>query len=1349
MIARTRSNVFRSTLFGLVLVLLGPAFASAQPPPDWSPALQSAFVDYERERYAEVIDACRTLIASAPDANVRHDAEALAALATMLQDDRSQRVTGRALLANLSGGAAALLERPECQLALGRAALGLHETARAIELLSNAERGFARQRRARRRAVALVVLAEAWAQHTEWEFEIPGADITLPRNADEALDIRVTKIQALRGMNADLPATLAIDARIDLVLARLLLSTPERSDEALALLEQLAAGDAQLESTSEACLLLAKQRESEERWADALALYDRVTVNGTPPLHARATRQTAEIRRPQIHVELPAAVRPNSQFEIDLAARNLDTLLVELRRVDLPAWLAQNHGRLIEAQLPESGSVLLARSVDVHVDRAHDWWRSAATEPIQTTLPPGAYVLVLRGALAGQSAIELRRLVVATRLDVAVITGVRRVLLWVNGGAQDVSADFWLHGAFVATRPTVTNGLAVFPLPVETTLLRDHRWSCLIRGGDQLALCTGELSESAGSVAAPPVLLVGGPTRPAIGETVRVFGRVLRTETSVHPNPRVEVTLIDTLERVVAKAACALQPDGAFATSFRVDPAWADQSLRVVVHSNGNVLPEAEDPIVFSVGPTDPPRHVVRILPFESDTGGRMLEGDVYAGFPWGVGLRGARLRFFARGVRLPITEPYAPVVSSLILDRGGHVGADGRFPFAIPRADFNVPDGPLAVELRAEADGWDNRVVEQTLHLAPWGDDPHIWMRPLIAEPRVGETIPILVDWFDPDDRAESRHAALRVSRARVAAELPLYPSPAGFVADSWTPTVAGRYELIATLPVAGSDEPATAQATVDVAPTDSDVRPRPTLAWRTDNDDPGALTVHVEHIDREPLAVVLSATDPLAARVLPTDRSSADVRFELPEFAPSPAVASLWRWRDGRLELLAQSPLAPSAIAAQTWSLQPANAPAPGATIPVSVELPDAGAGAWTVIARLASFPAATPWTPRDPPRSNPALSTLRVAATAASREVDEAIWPAVSSQFAAPLCEGETLWVDTRLNSSRRTAFRVPIPVSPGRFALNVTIVAPPGMSYSKQVILDTRRELSLRADWPEELSPGDRVSGALEIRNGDSQARIVHLETDLGGGLHLIDARFVDDDVPASSAADDDALEFSLDPRQARRLLIQFEAEAPGRRRARFTARAGDSTVTTEARYLVRAAPDQRPSERAAIQVQRRVYAVTPVSDASSAGAAPFTITNWLKTPEEFLDLQRRELLSGEVVPPGQLLLVVDEVRAREKLERLRWRQPVASNCVTYRNAPDTLYRIGSLDSLETAGAEFTRTSLGTERVLHEFLMVPVLPGVSRIPPPQVSADGASISVNVDPSDLRLIVASPDR
>ncbi|RMF83536.1 MAG: hypothetical protein D6744_04475, partial [Planctomycetota bacterium] len=858
------------------------------------------------------------------------------------------------------------------------------------------------------------------------------------------------------------------------------------------------------------------------------------------------------------------------------------------------------------------------------------------------------------------------------------------------GDDRPATAEFWMHGAFVPTHIDVDGDEALFDLPAEARLLRTSEWTCLVRCGEQIALCGGKLTEAAGGDAPPPVLLAGGPTHPTPGDTVRIFGRLLDPPADARSARKVSVALLDPLERVAARAESPLNDDGTFAAMFRVDRAWGDRSLRAVVRAGEQVLPDAASPLVFSVAPNDPPRFTARIVPLRDRFISPMLEGDVVAETPWGVGLRDARVRLFATGVRLPTNEPFTPAQSSLILDRGGRARPDGRLPFAIPRADFELRDGPLAIELRASVEGWDNRTARSVLYLSPWNETPHLWLRPSAAQARVGDVVPIFVDWYDPTGRAMAESPTVSVIRGDTRSVLRIHPSTAGFVADDWSPAEPGRYELRAEL-ACTNNETITARAFIDVDPAGSGAAARPRLLWRTASNAHDAAALRVEHAGREPLAIVLSAADPLAAYVVPAEERAATIHIDRCRLAEQPTVASLWGWRDGALKLLDQAPW-PTDSQPTLGSVEPAGQPTPGARSTVHVELPDDTATDWTVAARLSSAPPATPWTPRAFPMPDPANASIAIAATSPVPAASRAVWPRVAMSLVSKLTGGETLWLDSRTHVSQRAAFRVPVPRAPGRYQLDVVAFAADGRTITQRLPFDTRRMASIDAAMAEEMIIGDRVSAGVTIRGGETR-QDVRFEIDLGGGLALLDARFLD-------SPDRDLVEFTagetqltLAPGQQRNLLLRFEATAAGRRRARFTIATSDGVrIATEARYLVR--PAEEPAGEADVRIDRRVYVVTPVGRSAEPEAAPFTIANWLKTPEAFLDLERRELLSGETVPPGQLLLVADEVRTSTLLTNVRWRQSVAATCVTYRDAPNTLYRIGTPGTLETQAEEYT-------------------------------------------------------
>jgi hypothetical protein len=142
--------------------------------------------------------------------------------------------------------------------------------------------------------------------------------------------------------------------------------------------------------------------------------------------------------------------------------------------------------------------------------------------------------------------------------------------------------------------------------------MRDQGWVCLVRSGDQIAVCRGSLPRVAASRFAPRVALLAGPPAPSVRETLWISGLQVPVQPSAAP---IELRVVDTLEE--AQSTITLEPEaGTFAAHVPITSDLAGKHLRVLARQGGRTLENVLGRTLVSVAPAEGPGfHVRRSLP--------------------------------------------------------------------------------------------------------------------------------------------------------------------------------------------------------------------------------------------------------------------------------------------------------------------------------------------------------------------------------------------------------------------------------------------------------------------------------------------------------------------------------------------------------------------------------------------------------------------------------------------------------------------------------------------------------------------------------------------------------------
>jgi len=160
-----------------------------------------------------------------------------------------------------------------------------------------------------------------------------------------------------------------------------------------------------------------------------------------------------------------------------------------------------------------------------------------------------------------------------------------------------------MNRSFVPTELAFDGTVARFELPAEARVMRERGWVCLVRCGDQIAVCRGSLPRVAASRSAPRVALLAGPPAPPVGETLWISGLRVPVQPSAAP---IELRVVDTLEE--AQSTITLEPAaGTFAAQVPISPDWAGKHLRVLARQDGRTLENVLGRTLVSVAPAEGP----------------------------------------------------------------------------------------------------------------------------------------------------------------------------------------------------------------------------------------------------------------------------------------------------------------------------------------------------------------------------------------------------------------------------------------------------------------------------------------------------------------------------------------------------------------------------------------------------------------------------------------------------------------------------------------------------------------------------------------------------------------------
>lgn len=1331
----------------LWLIAIGLSVSTLATPPAserFSPQLEDAFKLYFAGDYDAAQLAARQIGSATNDPRLARDAAALEAMALLRKPARADRIEGRSRLAELANQDASYLDQPECLLAYGVGQTALGATSDAIAKLQAAATAFAQRGDLERAARAYVALAEAWAAHTEWETTPPPYDGPASPDTTTALRQRIAAVRDVRAAMDKVVVDRAAQARIDLVLASLLLKTDDERGAGLAILEGLAGQQPLSPAGVDAALRLAAAHEQAGEFDAALALYERIAAEATGQRIDEARRRAADLTEPRLRLDVAERVAPGTPVSIDFAMRNCRSATLEVRTVDLAGWLARQNGRMQPARLPVVGATAYSKQFAME-NSSRAWW-SPATSPVQVSVAPGAYVVYARAIGTNGQPTEQRRLVLVSDVSAMVQAGAKRAVVAATRGRERIDQGvlkFWMHGSFVPLEVPLGADGASFDLPGEAQVFRDKRWVGLVEADGELALCTGQLP-----TAPPPpaegVRLFTAPPTVSPGDALQISGALVRPGAeALAPQTEAFVEVRDTLGELVAELPVGISRAGVFSTELPIPAELAGTTLSINLRIAGQLLPPAEGAVTVPVASLDElPLQIDFAAPNWVRPGERQIRAAVAAAWPWGQALSdvGVHVSFAPDG--LPTATTPERVGRPFALRAA--LGPDGQGKFEFSSDYLARLVAPVAATAVLSVTDWSGRgaLVRQALI---YGDAPaHAWFGHDVNELKVGRAASLRVGYFDP--RRPVLDPLPAVTLPSVDGGLPLLPTSTGLVSQPWTPTVSGEVSAELVWPV-DEGAPTTIRRQLTIAPND-DATALNMTAQFVRGDDGAHVRATLIGALATPAVVLLRDDEPRAVKVVPAFAGGQEVSFETQRSTGAGLNVVAGIIQDSGFEPRADVAAAPAERAAAQLAVQGADmrlTPRGVATYVVTLEgasrlKGDADEAQVWLLARLvdlrdAGFATALPERHEgragatDDPEAPP---TPRAAKSAWPHDLPNDI------AIVRSLRRAVTHWTAVSPLVDGRTEIAVPLPAEPASYRLEVVAFFDGAPLAAKLLPVDTRGGLWLRGDRPLALQRGDRTVAGLEIFNpGPAEAEIA-VSASATGGVSVEQLTLVDMQGRQLAASGEGApARLTLAPGARCFARTQIEAGLGGS--GELTVRVASDGAVQEVATVCQVNTTMMPDEsRVPVRVARAVYVLTP--EPITGELDP--ITGQTMTDRKFM---RLTAAPNERFHPGQTLLIDETVELPRQLTEVEWRQDIPPVAVTDRKRVADVTPLGDpsgplrLDRMDIYRSELER---GTHS--NQYTIVVVRPGACVLPPPVIRSDGGPVRVVCEPEDLRLVV-----
>jgi tetratricopeptide (TPR) repeat protein len=1347
-------------LLATILVTASAVAQRARPAAEWSPETIEALELYRGGDSERARRLAAAVMSRTSDPRVRRDAGAIIAMALLRGPARNDRIEGAARLVELAHPDPQLAERPDCLLAQGIAKTALSETAVGLDLLDRALRAYAAAGDVTGQLETLGELAACWAAHGEWESTPRRLGVRPPTDPGEAGTIRIEQIQRLRSEAERLRGDEEALARVDLALAAARTRAGDAS-AAAATLEAIAATPRMTRSVADAALQVAGEYESQGRWSEALRLYDRIAAAQLDERSIRARARAEALRRPALQLEVPASVERGARIPVQLTARNLPRISIELRRLDVEAWLVDRNTRGVEERLPESGALVAEKELDTRgAGPSAPWSSETLSEPLEFSADAGAYVLIARGADESGTPHTVKRFVVVSDLSAIGVTHGDHALVWAvrrtaarAGGADSaapLTGRFWMRGSFAPAKLRFDRDLCEFRLPNEARVMRDRGWVCLVESDGDIAICRGTLEPTAASdSSAPAVAMCGAPSTLSVGHPWRLAGMLMRGLNDLRPPAEqrpLEVEVRDALDEVVARAALTVGPDGLFSTSVLVPAGQQGKRLRAIVRRGGAMVQNVLGPITVRVSAADEPEWdlACRAPKWLSD-GAALFPAGISSEYPWGTPVGDADALLAFHTLRLPDANEALQFGQPLFSEL--ETAQNGAAQIAPQLGEFPVPNGRMAIALTASVRGWDQRTRQASTRTLVAREPVYGWLAVEPTAPRIGDDVYFHVEWIDarPGGSGALPVVELKRDSQRVAA-LRLVRGEQGWRTESWRPWAPGAYA--AGLIVDPADPLATMIArdlVVGDLPEGSASRPLVVSASFMGRDENREVHVRVHGDCAGPLLVCAATGMELVARefAMTGARGQTEVKLQVRSGDAGGKVYVAGPTRAGAA-ILAASEIGPNPErGGAKVRLVTASPPLPASVISVRVEASPSPATALLRLAEVSGDGIAT-WVPHAE------RTDIAAARTGA---------PALPPALSETLQSGETIWAGTIETSETAASTAISLPAKPGLYRLLAVVRGPGDALGVDAVTLDTRTGVEPLLDVPRRMMLGDRIVQSLRLENRARESVALRVTLDFGDGLSVVSREVRGAPGRTETGAGSNPVELTVPPESRAWLIAIAEAARAGDAVARAVVESDRGRQQVELAYRVDdpAAGIQDASTTVGVERTVEVWRTRPLFGKRKGPIDDLSEVAWpASDPDAPLqpagapgagEPARIALVPGEPLPPGRYLYVREQITFDQSASNVEWTQPLPATAQSLQTMPPELATLGPRQPGGLGYLSYRPTGPLLGSVVHEYAILTVRPGAAVLPPPEVRINGQRVAVELAPRETHVIVAEP--
>ncbi len=482
---------------------------------------------------------------------------------------------------------------------------------------------------------------------------------------------------------------------------------------------------------------IGRQVQRFSKFVQAIKEYQRVFQNFPTSSQAKEARnRVAEIKAPGLHLWITKAYGPSETPQIFWQSRNIKTVHLTARPVDLVTAVGKtirmDASHLLSHIVSAAGADAAAKWTFETPDQAkHFQYRNVPNGQNQTTRPIGvplkkigAFVVTATGANPDGKTATARCLVVISRITAVAKTDADQTLLFVAdsksgasiNAAQVAVARYWGRSNTVDRASGKTNDAGMIDL---NTLPRRNwcQWVAAARKGDDQALCTqGHYSWSWWGYS-QPYKVYGFTERPVYrpGQTVSFKQTVRRNNNGKYtnlPNQKVRVTVRDTKGVTIYAKDLVTDGFGSVEGGFKLkdEPPLGVYSIQIVVNGSHVYSPGNR----FRVEEYKKPEFKVTVSAAKPDYRvGDEMKIKIAAKYYYGQPVAGAEVKYEIRKQdyrhRFRWPRPWGWYYDSVYYGYGHPYGGPSYYrrryrPWWYPRLNEAVTSGTVKTDARGEA---------------------------------------------------------------------------------------------------------------------------------------------------------------------------------------------------------------------------------------------------------------------------------------------------------------------------------------------------------------------------------------------------------------------------------------------------------------------------------------------------------------------------------------------------------------------------------------------------------------------------------------------------------------------